>query len=215
MGMVKPDFISLPAKPTPAMKHILAAFCLILILHPDLKAQKTWKASDYKPESYRKVMVLARLNEGAARRQLEDFTVKFMNDKGIVAIPAYANLKKTDGMSREEFLVIADSLQVDALLVYSLNGAVKRAETTGTVSVGVGVGMYGGYASTSVPVATNTKWVADVKLSVYFYNRASLDEQWAWQLSGTVDGSTDKLAYEFAKNTVKAMIKDGMFLPKK
>jgi hypothetical protein len=197
------------------MKHLLIAFCLLFLLQPTLRAQTTWKASDYKPEPYRKVMVLAKISDPAARRQLEDYTAKFLNDKGIVAIPAYSNVSKTDGVSREEFLVIADSLQVDALLVYSVNGAVQRAEYTPTVSVGVGVGMYGGYAGASVPIAGGSKTVTDVKLSVYFYNRASRDEQWAHQLSGTLEDGTDKLAYSFAKGTVKALIKEGMFIKNK
>jgi hypothetical protein len=197
------------------MKHLLIAISLIVLMLPVTKAQTTWKSSDYTPEPYRKVMVLAKVTEPAARRQLEDFTVKFLNDKGIVAIPAYSNVKKTEGVSREEFLVIADSLQVDALLVYSVNGAVQSAEYTPTVSVGVGVGMYGGYAGASVPIAGGMKTVTEVKLSVYFYNRASTDEQWAHQLSGTLEDGTDKLAYTFAKSTVKAMIKEGMFIKNK
>jgi hypothetical protein len=199
----------------PFMKHLLIAFCCILLVQPATRAQTTWKSSDYTPEPYRKVMVLAKITDVIARKQLEDFTVKFLTDKGIVAIPAYSNVKQTDGVSREAFLVIADSLQVDALLVYSVNGAEKRAENTPTVSVGVGVGMYGGYAGASVPISGGTKMVTVVKLSVYFYNRASTDEQWAQQLSGTLEDGTDKLAYTFAKTTVKAMIKDGMFMTKK
>ena len=197
------------------MKHLLIAFCLIVLLQSASMAQSTWKSSDYKPEPYRKVMVLAKITDVVARKQLEDCTVKFLTDKGIVAIPAYANVKKTDGVSREEFLVIADSLQVDALLVYSVNGAEKHVENTPTVSVGVGVGGYGGYAATSVPISGGAKMVTVVKLSVYFYNKASTDEQWAQQLSGTLEDGTDKLAYTFAKSTVKAMMKDGMFVTKK
>jgi hypothetical protein len=197
------------------MKYFMIAFCLILLTQQVTLAQTTWKSSDYKPEIYRKVMVLAKISDVTAKKQLEDFTVKFLTDKGIVAIPAYANVKKTDGVSREEFLIIADSLKVDALLVYSVNGAEKRLESTPTVSVGVGIGGYGGYAGASVPIAGGTKQVTVVKLSVYFYNRASTDEQWAEQLSGTLDGNTDKLAYTFAKTTVKALMKDGMFVTKK
>ncbi|MCX6284043.1 MAG: hypothetical protein NTW31_07410 [Bacteroidetes bacterium] len=197
------------------MKQLMIAFCLIVLVLPATWAQTTWKASDYKPEPYRKVMVLAKISDVTARRQLENNTVKFLNDKGIVAIPAYLNVKKTDGVSREAFLVIADSLQVDALLIYSVNGAEKHAENTPTVSVGVGVGGYGGYAAASVPISGGAKMVTVVKLSVYFYNRASLDEQWAQQLSGTLEDGTDKLAYTFAKTTVKAMFKDGLFITKK
>ena len=197
------------------MKQLLITFSLIFLMLPVTRAQSTWKSPDYKPEPYRRVMVLAKITDVVARKQLEDFTVKFLTDKGIVAIPAYANVKKTDGVSREAFLVIAGSLQVDALVVYSVNGAEKRAQNTPTVSVGVGVGMYGGYAGASVPISGGTKMVTVVKLSVYFYNRASTDEQWAQQLSGTLEDGTDKLAYTFAKSTVKAMIRDGMFVSKK
>jgi hypothetical protein len=197
------------------MKNLLIAFCLIALLQSATMAQKTWKASDYKPEPCRKVMVLAKVSEPAARRQLEDYSVKFLKDKGIVAIPAYPHVNKANTASREAFLVMADSLEVDALLVYEVNGAQKHLESTSTVSVGVGVGMYGSYAGASVPISGSTKTVAVVKMSTYFYNRASKDEQWANDLSGTLDGATDKLAYSFAKTTVNAMMKDGLFMTKK
>ena len=197
------------------MKHLLITFCCIISILLATKAQTSWKSPNFKPETYRKVMVLAKVSDVAARKQLEDFTVKLLNDKGIVAIPAYANIRQTEGVSREAFLVIADSLQVDALLVYSVNGAEKRLEYTPTVSVGVGVGMYGGYAGANVPISGGTKMVTLVKMSAYFYNRAAKDEQWAQQLSGTLEDKTDKLAYTFAKTTVKSMMKDGMFIRKK
>jgi hypothetical protein len=179
------------------------------------QAQTSWKSAEYKPEPYRKVMVLARVTETNARKQLEDYSVKLLTDKGVTAIPAYATLKKTEGMSREEFMVIADSLQVDALLVYSVNGAEKQVENTPTVSVGVGVGMYGGYAGASVPISGGAKVVIFVQMTVDFFNRASKDEQWSMQLSGKLDGETDKLAYTFAKSTVKTLLKDGMFVKNK
>lgn len=197
------------------MKHFLTAFFFIALMQPATMAQTSWKSPDYKPEPYRKVMVYAKVSDVAARKQLEDFTVKFLTDKGIVAIPAHSNVNQANVASREAFLVIADSLQVDALLVYSVNGAERRAERSPTVSVGVGVGMYGGYAGTSVPIAGGTKIVTEVKLSVFFYNRASTDEQWARDLSGTLEDGTDKLAYSFAKTIVKALMKDGMFVTKK
>jgi hypothetical protein len=196
------------------MKQLLIVFCCFVMLQSATTAQTPWKDPEYKPEPYRKVMVLARVSDLNAKRQLEDYTVKLLTDKGIVAIPAHSHIRDAEGLTREAFLVFADSLQVDALLAYSVNGAEKRVESTSTVSVGVGVGMYGGYAGASVPISGGAKVVTDVKMSVYFYNRASLDEQWAMQLSGTLDGGTDKLAYTFAKTTVKAIIKDGMFIKK-
>lgn len=198
------------------MKHLLLTFSLILLMQQLAHAQFTWKASDYVPEPYRKVMVYAKILDVTARRLLEDNTVKFLNDKGITAINTYSNIKKTEGLNREKFLHIADSLQVDALLVYSVNGAEQQVENTPTVSVGVGVGgMYGGYAGASVPISGGAKVVTVVKLTVDFYNRASTDEQWSEQLSGKMDDGIDKLAYTFAKTTVKAMFNDKMFVKKK
>lgn len=195
------------------MKQLMITLCLIVLLQSSTMAQETWKDREYKPEVYRKVMVMAKVHEVTARRLLEDNTVNFLKEKGVVAIPAYSNPMVKDGLTREQFLVIADSMQVDALLVYSVNGAEKIIDNSGpTVSVGVGVGMYGGYASASVPISGGAKTVTQVKLSVYFYNRASLDEQWAMQLSGMLDDGIDKLAYSFARTTVKALNKDGMFL---
>ena len=148
------------------MKQLLISFCCVVLMQTVTVAQTSWKSSDYKPEPYRKVMVLAKVTD----------------------------VTKAGIASREAFLVIADSLQVDALLVYSVNGAEKSAAYTPTVSVGMGVGMYGGYMGASVPIAGGTKMVVTVKMSAYFYNRASTDEQWALQLSGQLDGGTDKLA---------------------
>jgi len=197
------------------MKHLMTICCLFVLVLPATMAQTSWKSSEYKPEPYRKVMVLARVSDGTARKQLEDFTVKFLTDKGIVAIPAYSNVKQAHVASREAFLAIADSLQVDALLVYVVDGAERRAENTPTVSVGVGVGMYGGYAGASVPIAGGTKLVTIVRLSADFYNRAATGEQWTLEMSGKLDGGTDKLAYTLAKATVKSMISDGLFVKKK
>ncbi len=197
------------------MKNLLIAFCLLVFIQSAAISQTSWKSTDYKPLPYRKVMILAKVSDVTARRQLEDFTATLLNDKGIVAITAYSTIRRTGVISREAFLAIADSLTVDALLVYEVDGAEKRAEQSPTISVGVGVGMYGGYMGASAPIAGGAKVVTVVKVSAYFYNRDSKDEQWSQQLSGTLDGATDKLAYTFAKTTVKAMMKDGLFIKKK
>jgi len=196
------------------MKYLLTAICLTVVLQCAVVAQSPWKASDYKPEPYRKVMVLAKISDMSARQQLEDRTVKLLNDKGIAAMAAYSSIKPSRATSREAFLAIADSLRVDALVVYSVNGAEKQVQQTATLSVGVGVGMYGGFAGTSVPIAGGAKMVTFVKLTVDFFNRASKDEQWSMQLGGSLADGTDKLAYTLAKTTVKAMIKDKLFVLK-
>jgi len=186
--------------------------CFLVLIMPGAVAQTTWKAPGYKAETFRRVMVLARVTEDAARRQLEDFTVKFLKDKGITAIPAYSQVQPADLVSREVFLKKADSLQVDALLVYAVEGAEKVAQHKPTVSVGVGFGMYGGFVGASAPVAGGTKMVTQVELSANFYTRSSQDKQWIMQLSAILDKGTDELAYTLSKSTVKAMFRDKLFI---
>ena len=197
------------------MKHLLFAFCLVVLAQPVLFSQTTWKSPGYKPEAMRRVMILAKITDVAARRQLEDFTVKLLADKGIEAVQAYSNLSKTRFDTREAFLAYADSISVDALLVFTVEDARKMAENKPTVSIGVGVGMYGGYMGASAPISGGTKMVTLVSLSGKFYTRTTEGEQWIITLSGKLDGPTDKLAYSFAKTTARAMVKDGLFLPKK
>jgi hypothetical protein len=198
------------------MKHLLIFIFLVVFAQPFLFSQTTWKSPDYKPAAIRSVMVLAQVEDRVAKQQLEDFTVKFLTDKGIKAVAAYSILKRTKFATKEDFLAYTDSLEVDGLLVYSVEDAEKVVVNQPTVSVGVGVGgMYGGYAGASAPIAGGAKMVTVVSMSGKFYTRSTTGDQWLINLSGKLDGPTDKLANSFAKTTAKAMLKDGLFISKK
>jgi len=198
------------------MKHLLILFSLVVFVQPVLFSQTTWKSTDFKPETMRSVMVLAQVEDKAAKKQLEDFTVKFLTDKGIQAVAAYSIMKRTKFTSKEDFLTHTDSLGVDGLLVYEVEDAQEVVVNQPTVSVGVGVGgMYGGYMGASAPIAGGAKMVTVVSMSGKFYTRSTTGEQWIIKLSGKLDGPTDKLAHSFAKTTAKAMMKDGLFMSKK
>lgn len=198
------------------MKNLFFVFVLAFLAPAALIAQTTWKSPTFKPEAMRKVMVYAKVADEMARKQLEDFTVKMLSDKGIPAVTAYSTLKRTKFATKEDFIAYADTLGVDGLLVYEVESAEKTAVSQPTVSVGVGVGgMYGGYMGASAPIAGGTKMVTMVSMSGKFYARNYTDSQWLISLSGKLEGPTDKLAYSFAKTTARAMLKDGLFLPRK
>jgi hypothetical protein len=198
------------------MKRLLIIISLVVLAQPVLFSQTTWKSPSYKPEAFRKVMIYAKVLDVAARKQLEDFTVKFLIDKGIDAVAAYSTLTRTKFETREAFLAYADSIHVDALLAFEVEDAEKVAVNQPTVSVGVGVGgMYGGYAGASAPIAGGAKIVTMISMSGKFYTRATEGSQWIINLSGKLDGPTDKLAASFAKTTAKAMLKDELFMSKK
>ena len=79
-------------------------------------------------------MVLAQVEDKAAKKQLEDFTVKFLTDKGVRAVASYSTLKRTKFATREDFLAYTDSLDVDGLLVYSVEDA-EKVVTSLTISI--------------------------------------------------------------------------------
>jgi hypothetical protein len=198
------------------MKHLLIIIFLVVLAQPVLFSQTTWKSPGYKPEKFRKVMIYAKVLDVAARKQLEDFTAKYLSDKGIEAVAAYSNLTRTKFATRDEFLAYADSIHVDALLAFDVEDAEKVVVNQPTVSVGVGVGgMYGGYMGASAPIAGGAKIVTMISMSGKFYTRTTEGSQWIINLSGKLDGPTDKLASSFAKTTAKAMLKDGLFVQKK
>lgn len=189
---------------------------MILLVHNFSFAQMSWKSTEYKPEKYRKVLVLAKTTDDLAKRQIEDATVKFLGEQGIVAIVAYSNIVDADLVSEEAFLIKADALEIDALLVYKViatnteykNGPALNA----SVGIPVRVGIFGGFLGTNVPLAGGAKTVNTVKVTASFYNRASKAMQWSFPLSAKLKKSTDKIAIDFAKITTNSMLKDHLFV---
>ena len=95
------------------MKKLICILCIALISLSSILAQTTWTTPGYKPAEVRKLMVLAKVTDAAARQQLEDFSVKFLADKGIPAIASYANLKQNRFHTREDFLAAIEKVRLD------------------------------------------------------------------------------------------------------
>ena len=160
-------------------------------------------------------MVLAKTSDALAKRQIEDATVKLLIEKGIAAIPAYSNIVEADIASEETFVAKAETLELDGLIVYTITGNNTEYKNTLSVNASVGVpvrlGIFGGFIGTSVPIAGGAKSVSIVNANASFYNRSSNAIQWSTPLSGKLKNGADKLAASFAKTTVSAMLKDGLF----
>ena len=198
------------------MKHVTLVFLSIFLILSLCSAQSSWKSPEYKAEKYRKVIVLAKISDDLAKRQVEDATVKLLAEKGITAIPAYSNITEEDLASEDALIKKADSLQADALVVYTITGQNTDYKSTPSVNMTVGVpvraGIFRGFLGTNVPIAGGAKTVKTVNANASFYNRSSKDKQWSYQLSGRLKSSTDKLAASFAKTTVNALLRDDIFI---
>jgi hypothetical protein len=196
-------------------KYVLSLVSCFLI-QTIVVAQSSWKSPEYKPETYRKVMVLAKTTDELIKRQIEDATVKLLKEKGIEALPSYSNIVGADLATEETLIAKADALAVDALLVYNVTSNDTEYKNTPSVNASVGipvrVGIFGGFLGTNVPIAGGAKTVKTVKVTASFYNRFSKSMQWSFPLSGKLKSDNNKLANTFAKNTVSAMIKDNLFM---
>lgn len=198
------------------MKHTTLILSILFFVLINASAQSTWKSPEYKATTYRKVIVLAKLSDDIARRQFEDATVKALQAKGIEAIPAYSNITAADLASEEALIAKADTLEADALLVYNITG--KDAVYTNTPSVGVSVGVpvkigiFRGFIGSNLPLAGGTKATPVINATATFYNRSSKDMQWSCPLTGKQKKGNDKLAQDFANTTIKAMLKDRLFV---
>jgi len=195
-------------------KNSLLVVCVLFM--QTVIGQSSWKSPEYKAEVYRKVMVLAKTTDELIKRQIEDATVKLLNEKGIEGIPAYSNIVDADSSNEEVFIAKADALGVDALLVYNVISNDTQYKNTPSVNASLGVpvrvGIFGGFLGTNVPIAGGAKTVKTVKAKASFYNRSSKSMQWSFPLSGKLKNDNAKLANSFAKNTVNAMIKDNLFV---
>lgn len=198
------------------MKYVIFCVFSLVLLQYAASAQSTWKSPTYKAEAYRKVIIMAKISDDLAKRQLEDATVKLLKEKGMEAIPSYSAITDADLVSEEAFMVKADSLQADALIVYTVAGTETTYKNTPSVDAYVGVpvriGIFRGSIGGNVPLAGGARSVSVVRVTSGFYNRSSKDLLWSGPLQGKLKKGTAKLASDFAKTTVNALVKDRMFL---
>lgn len=197
------------------MKQLIISFFCIMLVSTISVAQSSWKSPEYKPELYRKVIVLAKVSDDLIKRQLEDGTVKMLNDKGFSAIPAYSNISESDLVSEDALIAKADKLEADALIVYTITGNSTEYKKTPSVDASLGIpvklGIFRGFIGGNVPIAGGTKTVSTLHATATFYNRSTTSMQWSMALNGSLKKGSNKLADAFAKSTVNQLIKDKIF----
>lgn len=198
------------------MKNTVLILISFLLVQTNVFAQNTWKSPEYLAENYRKVVVLSKTTDELTNRLVEDATVKLMKEKGIDAIPAYSNITDTDIATEEAFLLKADMLGIDALLVYNYVSSNTEYKNKPSVDASLGVpvrlGIFSGFLGTNVPIAGGSKVVETINATATFYNRSSKSMQWSIPLSAGLKSDNTKLSSTFAKKTVNAMIKDDLFV---
>lgn len=197
------------------MKRFITILCCFLLLQAAV-AQSSWKSPDYKPQAYQKILVLAKISDELDKRKLEDATVALLSKNGINAVHAYGIISETDLSDLSVFKAKADTLGIDAVVVFALTGNSSEYKNTPGLNMNVGVplhlGIFSTYIGTNVPLAGGiSKQVIVVNATVTFYNKTSDDMQYSVPLKGKLKKDNTDLSVVFSKAAVKVMLKDKLF----
>jgi len=193
----------------------LLATIFFVIVSCGSQNSSSWKSPDYKKQNYRKIMVLAKTSDELAQRQLEEATVKLLKNKGINAITAYNTIEPKDLKNESTFIKKANTLQVDALIVYNFGKVKSEYKRKPSINANIGVpvklGIFRGFLGTDIPLAGGNRKVETVNAQVSFYNKSSSSMQWSQSLTGDLKNGTQNLASSFASKSVNKMFEDLLF----
>lgn len=194
------------------MKKQLFIFSFLFALALTSNAQKvlnSWVSPEYSKPDYRKVAVLAKISDKEIQQMVEDNAVLALREKGINAITSYLNFKEADLVSTDAMIARADQLQVDAVVVFSVQREDTKVQNSPTLSAGVvipiRIGFLHTYLGGNVPLAGGSKLVDVLQLKSEFYNRNSETPHWNTIYEFKLKNNYDAIAKGWTTRTVAAL----------
>jgi hypothetical protein len=174
---------------------------------PVCRAQKNQDLHKYK-----KILILAKVEESDIEKNFENAVVAALKDKGYTAIPSYNTFTKGDIENTARLVAKADSMDIDALLAFTLvnieTKIINNPQVNASIGVPVNIGFFSVFVGTSVPLGGGTREEKTVHVKAgFYYERNSKEPSWTMDLSGSLDDGTDALIYNFTRKTVKALFK--------
>jgi hypothetical protein len=195
------------------MMRTVFALIICMGLLSEASAQKllsSWTSPEYTKSEYRKVAVLAKISDKEVRQLVEDNAVIALRDKGITAITSYLNFNDEDMATRESLIAKADQLQVDAVVVFSVQREGTTVTNSPTLSVGAGIpvriGFMHVYLGGSMPIAGGPKLVEIAQLRTEFYNREKDIPHWNAVYEYKIKGNYEYIAKNWSGKVVNALI---------
>jgi hypothetical protein len=179
------------------------------------KTTSTWTASDLQPRTYRKLAVLAKIEDEIAKRTLEDQVVKGLRDRGVEAVPAYEVFAPADLASDETVRAKANELGLDAGLVFTVTGEQTQVKSSPNVHASVGVpvraGPFSVFVGTSVPLGGGSSSSKVVALKSEFYATDAEGPLWIATYSTDLKRGNERAAEAIASQALKQLKKAGLF----
>ncbi len=154
-----------------------------------LKKGTVWVSPEYEPVAYRKLIVLAKFDDAAAGRAMEDAMVRELKSQGIEAITSYLHISAEDLSSEENFIARANALGVDGLVAFTstIDTEYKNGPSVNAhVGVPVRVGFFRVYLGGNVPIAGGVQKTKTLHLKASFYNSLSHQPQFEMTITGKI-----------------------------
>jgi hypothetical protein len=189
-------------------KVALMLFCVLSF--------STGKASE--PQSavkYKKILVLAKIEQANLKKQFEEAVVSQLKDKGYEAVPSGSAITNEDIENMETLGKKIEELGVDAVLAFTVQNVENKVKNTPAVHASVGVpvriGFLHAYVGSSVPLGGGPKQEKIVNVTAGFYNdKTSTEPAFTMPLSGNLAKGADALIDNFAKKSVKSLVKNDL-----
>jgi hypothetical protein len=188
-----------------------ALLCASSIAAAGTKTSSTWSAPDLQPGAYRKLIVMARFEDEAPRRILEDALAAKLKDAGLEALPAYQVLVPEDLASEAAIRAKVEQLGADAGIVFTVTGDDTKVKSGSnayaSVGVPVGVGPFSVFLGTSVPLGGGPSTVHTVHLKSELHALEGKNPRWIATYDTDLKGGTERVARDLAGLAMKGLKK--------
>ena len=189
----------------------IAMVLLLAPLSPGLPKAASEGAADAEPAPARKVLVVAKIQEDAKRRSLEEAARAELEKRGVETILGSDVLTEADFASEEAIRTKVESLGVDGVIGY-VPLAIDESVKTSSAHLSLGIGGYGGggmgmFVGGSVPIGGSTTIVRTVRLRARYFARPFAGPAWEKVYSQKLEADTTRLTQHLAYDSVKALKK--------
>lgn len=169
------------------------------------------KAESVKPAPARKVLVIAKIKEGATRTSLEKAVAAELKERGVETTLGSDVMTEEDFVSEEAVRKKVESLDVDGVIGYVPLGIDETVKTS-SVHVGIGIGGYsaggmGMFVGGSVPVGGSSKVVRKVRLRARYFARPFAGPAWEKSYNEKLQDDKGPLIDYLARDSVGALKK--------
>ena len=192
------------------------ALSLSFSLSPRLAESASTGAADAAPA--RKVLVVAKIQEEAKRRSLEEAARAQLKERGVETILGSDVMTEADFVSEDAVRKKVESLGVDGVIGY-VPLRIEESVKTSSAHLSIGVGGYGGggmgmFVGGSVPIGGSSKVVRKVSLRARYFAKPFAGPAWEKVYQGKLEDDPTWLIRHIAHESVTAL-KKKKFIPAK